>query len=69
MLQNCEFYDFREKFYLLGFPPTTVYGKVLVWVGRGLPSSTFPPRFSLISKGGLHMNQSLSRGFLDFFVV
>ena len=34
-----------------------------------LPSSTLPPRFSLISKGGLHMNQSLSRGFLDFFVV
>ena len=33
------------------------------------PSSTLPPRFSLISKGGLHMNQSLSRGFLDFFVV
>ena len=35
----------------------------------GLPSSTLPPRVSLISRGGLHMNQSLSRGFLDFSVV
>lgn len=35
---------------------------------RELPSSILPPRFSLISRSGLHINQSLSRVFLDFSV-
>ena len=36
---------------------------------RELPSSTLPPRFLAISRGGVHMNQALSRAFPDFCVV